>query len=603
MPTPGIVTGADATEVARAPARAAQGVAVVPSARRGGRVLLLALTTGGMLYLCHFPVAWGALGWVALVPFLALVRSPLRPRVLYPSAWAGGLLFFCPALSWMPAADPRMYFTWAFLATYCALYLPLALFLLRRLERRTPLPLVVTVPAVWAALECFRANFGTGFGWYLLGHTQHDALRVIQVADLAGAYGVTFLVAAVNAAVFEVLWAFAPVRAWCAGPGVPPRRGVRGLAVQAAAVAAAVAAALGYGSWRLGQDAFERGPLVALVQCNLAQQIRNDPNAGQTAEEHVEFLCGLAAGAKPDLIVPPETSFPWEWEEEAPGVTAEPVRRLARQLAGMWQTPTLFGINATAYGPDGKRHRYNAAQLVDAGGNPVARYDKIHRVPFGEYVPLRDWLPFMNRFAPYDFDYSIWPGDGHTRFPVTAKATGRAATFGVAICYEDTDPDVARPYAGSDGKPAADFLLNISNDGWFDGTAEHEEHLAVCRFRAVECRRTVARAVNMGVSAVVDPNGRVLAPKLLADNLPAPPNGPDAPVPARIWSVTPGDGWGRDLPPSRWAEFKKVPGVLLAVVPLDGRTSLYARWGDWLPWACGVLVLAGCVVRLRRGVQ
>lgn len=143
-----------------------------------------------------------------------------------------------------------------------------------------------------------------------------------------------------------------------------------------------------------------------------------------------------------------------------------------------------------------------------------------------------------------------------------------------------------------------DFLVNVSNDGWFNGTAEHEEHLAVCRFRAVECRRSVLRAVNMGVSAVIDPNGRVLAPKLLATgNFPpsASEEGTEESDPNRetfqIWEV-PAEG-AEALPPGRWQEFKKVAGVLTAVVPVDRRTSLYAAWGDWLPWACWLVLGAG----------
>src|SRR5262249_38797935 len=139
-------------------------------------------------------------------------------------------------------------------------------------------------------------------------------------------------------------------------------------------------------------------------------------------------------------------------------------------------------------------------------GQAAGRYDKIHRVPWGEYVPLRDWLPFLNVFAPYDFDYSIAPGDGFPRFSLGKHR------FGVVICYEDSDPSLARQYIGPEESESADFLINISNDGWFMGTSEHEEDLAICRFRAVECRRAVARSVNMGISALIDSNGRVRWP-------------------------------------------------------------------------------------------
>jgi apolipoprotein N-acyltransferase len=198
--------------------------------------------------------------------------------------------------------------------------------------------------------------------------------------------------------------------------------------------------------------------------------------------------------------------------------------------------------------------RFNSALLIQPNGREGPRYDKMHRVPFGEYVPLRDWLPWMNQFAPYDFDYSIVPGDEFTRFPLGDHA------FGVVICYEDTDPYLARQYVRPDRGQPVDFLINISNDGWFNGTSEHEEHLAICRFRAIECRRAVARSVNMGISAVIDGNGRV-----------------------------------RELPGANWSESKKVAAVLPVNVPLDRRTSLYAAWGDWLPWTCWGLLGMGLV--------
>jgi apolipoprotein N-acyltransferase len=161
----------------------------------------------------------------------------------------------------------------------------------------------------------------------------------------------------------------------------------------------------------------------------------------------------------------------------------------------------------------------------------------------------------MNTFAPYDFDYSIRAGERLTRFTLSRYS------FGVVICFEDTDPYLARQYVRTDSAvQPVDFLLNISNDGWFDGTSEHDQHLAICRFRAVECRRAIARAVNMGISAVIDGNGRVVA-----------------------------------LPGPTWARSKRIAAVLTATIPIDGRSSLYARWGDWFPGACWLL-LGGSVL-------
>src|SRR5260370_4004434 len=137
----------------------------------------------------------------------------------------------------------------------------------------------------------------------------------------------------------------------------------------------------------------------------------------------------------------------------------------------------------------------------------------------------------MNVFASYEKDYSVRSGENFTRFPLGDF------NFGVVICFEVTDPALARAYVRPGDEPQADFLLNISNDGWFKGTSEHEEHLAISRFRAVECRRTLARSVNMGISAVIDGNGRVLAPAPASEE-----------STSYTWSVDVDNGHAAELP-------------------------------------------------------
>lgn len=572
-----------------------------------GHVFLPALTTSVLLWLCYFPAAFGWLIWGALVPLLALVRSSARPRRIYFAAWLGGLTFYLAAIQWMRVADPRMYATWIGLAFYCSLYFPLALWLIRFLDRRTRWPLVLTVPIVWTALEFLRSTFAGGFAWYLLGHSQHTLLPLIQIADLTGAYGVSFLVAAVNALLFEILWPAGGVSPlFAAQQGADTPRSATssriGLLVQGWAILAALSGTTIYGFWRLREVRLTPGPRIALIQGNLDQRLRNASAVSEDAADrmgrHFRDLADLAVCYRPDLIVWPETSWPYEWLEEESGPSPH-CRAMAEDMAARWHSNLLVGMNGATVGADRRPHRYNSAILIDRQGKAAARYDKIHRVPFGEYVPFRDWLPWMNYFAPYDFDYSVWPGQQHTRLPLTDSATGRQFTFGVLICYEDTDAEVARPYVRQVGPPsrrsvaAVDFLLNISNDGWFDGTSEHDEHLAICRFRAVECRRAVARSVNMGISAIIDSNGRVLKPQELPR--PGPHVGPDF----HVWSV-PGDG-AAELPVSQWHDYKKVAGVLLTTVPIDERVSFYARWGDWLPWSCWLaLVGAFVLIGMRR---
>jgi apolipoprotein N-acyltransferase len=581
----------------------------------------LSLPTGLLLYLCFFPVAWGWLAWGALIPLLLLTRSRIRPVTIYTMATVAGLVFYWPALQWMRVADEAMYFAWGFLATYCALYFPLALFFIRRLDRRTALPLAVTAPIVWTALEYLRSELGTGFSWYLLGHTQHDFLGVIQIADIAGAYGVTFLVVLVNALLAETLLLFTGLRAFVIGRAVPARYSRNAVLLQAGVAVALLLGVRGYGAYRLGQNHFTDGPRLALLQGNLDQRIRNNPSRAFDATQHYVDLCEVvvaesrkvvrgavgggvawACGWSPvDLMVWPETSYPPIWTETAPGLATEACIKDAAYMAALWRTPQLLGLKADITEADGSRAEYNSALLVD-DGKTIGRYDKIHLVPLGEYVPLRQTFPALRKLTPYDFDYSVASGRHHTRFPLTDKHQQCAFTFGVLICYEDTDPDVARPYSGGDGRPLVDFLLNTSNDGWFNGTSEHEQHLAICRFRAIEGRRSVARAVNMGISAVIDPNGRVLAPEELTA-VQSPLHGDQPQFPIHRWGVRK-SAWGKDLPVSQWNRFKKVAGVLEAAIPIDNRTSFYARVGDWLPWTCWSALAVGLFAgTVRRRLQ
>ncbi len=559
----------------------------------------------------------------------------------------------------MRVADAQMYYTWAALATYCAVYFPLALWLVRILDRGKRLPLVLTFPTTWVALEFWRYgcagsfvsilthshqhDYPGGFGWYLLGHSQHDFLPLIQIADVAGVYGVSFLIAAVNALLFDVLFAWPPFRRLLMGGkddespesgGRSPRvSGRRALLIQGICLALVLSSVLGYGAWRLSEETQMAGPRLALLQGNLDQRLKTNTTrpagdvrekARESMKQHFDRLADLAAKEHVNLIVWPETSVPgdwWETEPEAP-VPANPElaaellarcqasRQMAAEMSVRYQTALLLGMNAEVWCNDGRGRGYNSAILIDRDGRPHARYDKIHRVPFGEYIPIRNLLPWLESFAPYDFDYSVSPGRQFTRFVLLGKnrqpgagggTPGRehhvtpadwVSSFGVVICYEDTDPAMALPYAGADGFMSTHFIVNISNDGWFDGTSEHDQHLAICRFRAIECRRSVARAVNMGISAVIDSNGRVLAPEWSQKD------------DVNRWEVP---DHAASLSLADWHAYKKVAAVLLATIPIDTRETLYARWGDWFAAGCGGMLLLSLIalplVRFFRGAS
>jgi apolipoprotein N-acyltransferase len=643
-------------------------------------VLTAAAGSGLMLTACFFPLSWGALSWGALVPLLVLVRtrahlprpasweaislagvaprrrlgrrlvSPLFSNRLWVifCAWVSGSVFYWIVLSWMPWANEMMAWAWRGLSVYCALYFPVAILMTRWLDRRSGLPLFLTFPMVWVGLDFIRSFLATGFPWYFLGHTQHIFLPVIQVADLGGAYFVTFLVVMVNAQVFEGFCLSARLRQLCQIPEPPPEIAYRVPLLflkRTALVVLIMLLALGYGMWRLNEGEFEQGPRVALLQGNVDQNVRNDltseqqegatgPSLDKVKEEYLP-LCDYVLQDDPraDLMIWPETAFPHWWVDTDPDIPIQEIppqwetdhnaaRAMMRAVGEKSKMNVLLGLNTDYLPADFKSRpfplatlRYNTALLVRPDGTIGGQYEKIHRIPFGEYTPpIQKLIPLLHIFSPYkNLDYGIQAGKEMKRITLSKRYT-----FGVLICYEDSDPVLARQYGAAhsedftlnpftwlewlrrrldgvtidEGQPV-DFLVNMSNDGWYAGTSEHNEHLAISRFRAVETRRSLVRAVNMGISAVIDGNGSVLRPgeahRAKRDHG------------GYIYYLEVLPGQQETWPVSEWNSFKKVSGVLTANVPIDHRVSLYAQCGDWLPYGCWLIVVGAGLVGLFRG--
>jgi apolipoprotein N-acyltransferase len=532
--------------------------------------LLPALLSAGLLYICFFPVNWGWLAWGALVPLLWLTVQPDRRRVKL-AAWLGGLVFCVAATQWIRLANDMMYIGWILLAILVSLAFPIFVWLTRLLTLRLSVPLVLAAPIAWVASEFVRANINVGFPWYFLGHAQHNALAVIQIADLFGAYGVSFLVVMVNVAVFELArWVY--FRKWPGNASTESSFKFPRFTTLVASLALVVT--MGYGLWRLHDYSFVVGPKLALLQGNMPQDIRNNEGDVPRIRDHFAALAAEAQASKPDLIVWSETSWPFVLGQVGPDLSADQVssdwrenelngqdmmRVLARDYNG--GIPALVGLNAIVLEREGEVH-YNSALLVDGAGKFLDRYDKIERVPFGEFIPWEDYVPILKWLSPYEeeADYGIAAGKRLTLFEIAGWR------FAVLICYEDSITHLAPRFMRQ--QPPPDFFLNISNDGWFHGSEQHEQHLVASRFRAIECRRAVARAVNMGVSGIIDGNGRLVL-----------------------------------MPGPTWARSKNCTAVLVGNVPIDSRSSLYVWWGDVLPWACWVLALVSVVLATVRRIS
>ena len=470
---------------------------------------------GGALALAFPRFDLHALAWLALVPLLVAAIA-LSPRRAFLVGWLDGTVFFVVLLRWLDHTF-RLYsaipwpLTWlpiVALAAYCGLYFgAVALGVAWLAWRRGPGQALLAAPPLWIAGEWLRGWLMGGFPWGLIGYSQYSVLPVIQVAELAGVYGVSFVVVAVNAAVTGLL--------------VLARR--RGL-VGAAVAACLLAATLAFGWMRLGEAAAPLEVSVALVQPSIEQALKWDAvHEVETLAIYLE-LTRRAARDRPGLIVWPETAAPTLLRRD---------RGLQRALGAISDeggAPILVGSIDVADKPPARY--YNSAFLL-SGPRLVGRYDKMHLVPFGEYVPLSGVIGFVRSWAEFIAD--LEPGSGPVVFP------GPPAPFGVIICYEGIFPELVRAFV----RGGARFMVNMTNDAWFGRTSGPPQHLAVYPLRAVEHRVPIARAANTGVSAFIAPSGRIVR---------------FAPL------------------------FER--GVLADRIPLRTRTTLYTRLGDWWVWVC-----------------
>ncbi len=464
------------------------------------KTLLLAAASGGLLTVA-FPSAnlW-VVAWVGLVPLLWALRGA-QPREALVLGWATGLVHYTTALFWVmntmthygKLSYPASILVLLLLAAYLACFVALFAWAVVVLSRGQRALRWLIAPLAWVVAELARAHALSGFPWANLGYSQHAVLPIIQIAEFTGVYGVAFLIVLVNATVVELLENFA--EAGRIGPPRPePSLGNRRLAVSALVP---VALALAYGWFTLAWPARTVPPETpklrfALLQGNISQDLKWEAAAQKkTVNLYTVLASEVSRGpAAAQLIVWPETAAPFYFEQDGP---------LLEQLKGLVRrTKAYHLVGAPAYEKlDGKVAYYNRAYLMAPDGGTVAHYDKIHLVPFGEYVPLSSVLFFVRRMA--EGIGTFYAGDSYTVFDIPQ---GR---FGVLICFEVIFPNLVRRFV----KGGAQFLVNITNDAWFGRSAASAQHLSMAAFRAVENRVALIRAANTGITAVIDPFGRV----------------------------------------------------------------------------------------------
>jgi apolipoprotein N-acyltransferase len=426
---------------------------------------------------------------------------------------------------------------------------------------------LIALPAAWTALEFARSHLLSGFGWNLLAYSQvPHGLWLAQSADLFGAWGVSFLLVLLNVAICDAIAAAASSR----------RAAVASVSI---ALVVLVAAAV-YARLRLGRPAGSERVRIAVVQGNIPQQEKWDEAFTQSILERYTALTREAAKANPALIIWPETATPGYFGLE------EEITQPVLQASAAAGRPLLVGA------PMGRLEDFewkvtNSAAFVDPAGTIAARYDKLHLVPFGEFVPFDKTLPWLRHLLPpignfvAGRDWIVFRQDmlgrpqplpevppaerGLTDFlaekPRKAAPMPPAPPFAVLICFEDVFPELARRFVGL----GAQWLIVITNDAWFGPTAAAYQHAQASTFRAIELRVPVARAANTGWSGCIDAAGR--------------------------WQERVRTDDGQEL---------FVSGIAGCELAIGAGRSAYQRYGDWFAWLCVGLVLLTVVFRGRR---
>lgn len=540
-----------------------------------------AALSGLLLWAAFPPTGQWWLAWFALIPWFGTwVDQPgLSRRRVVSSAFVGGLSFWLPAVQWVRLSDPSAWAGWLVMSLALAVWWPIMALLVRRLHMRNGWPLWAAWPVAWGVQEIAREYYMTGFPWYHLAHSQFRQTWLIQAADLGGASLVSVLMAAVQA--WVAVWYFSGRWTWTNAPRDWRRAGV--------ALASSLVFVLLYGQFRILTARFEPGPTVALLQSDVPQSRRLYPDHDELLVAYRKLIeKALQARTPLDLIVWPETSFPYPLivveaaldEAAAKKTLGEYVaphtvndwyanRDEAKALVHAWASqsgvPMIVGATAWDVSRFGFR-KYNTAALFQPE-SPPQYYYKMHLVPFGEYIPWTDTLPVIAELAPFPPDQRPNLNHGESARVLTLKDRWRMAPL---ICFEDTVPHIVRRFfrrswleaEGERFEGSVDLLMNLSNDGWFRGSEEHEVHLASSVFRCVENRRPMLRAVNTGISCVIDSNGSILV----------------------------------EAPPA-------TEEVLIRQVPLDQRLSLYSMAGDLTGLTCLAAGIYGCMRRRRQAAQ
>jgi apolipoprotein N-acyltransferase len=508
--------------------------------------LAIAAVTGAALTLSFTGFYLAIYSWVCVGVLMAVVFGA-RPAVAFACGFLHALCFVLTSVPWIATvltvhgglSRAGGWGVLLLIASAWGILIGTFTWSVHRLSQRSIELACIGAPFLWVTFEFVRAHLPEiSFPWNLLGYPAAASLAMVQVTTITGIYGLSFLVVAFNA-----------LLAWT--DAAPSPKAVKHVAILAAAAALILVVML------VGPHFVPQAPAghsARAVQPNFPEVQQYDANWFQLHTADLEEIGGLSLRGSstphaPDLLVWPEAPAPFSFQDTQ-------FAKLASTLAANFHGPFVVGaiewkppFDSSANGSSPRRDAaYNSALLFDGQGQRLFVYDKIHLVPFGEYEPF----PLIHRVVAHVSDEVGGFHKGPPTYAVGKLPDGYR--FGVFICYEAIYPGEVRQFAAN----SAQLLINISNDGWFGRSAALEQHLHMARVRAVENRRWLIRDTNSGLTASIDPYGRIVQP----------------------------------IPPEMRAA---------ADLPYDFRTdtTLYTRFGDWFAWLCVIVsvILVGSTFR------
>ncbi len=449
----------------------------------------------GILLTLAFPSP--ALSWLAFAAFVPLLVSIAGKgaKTRFTAGLAAGLSHYLTLLYWL-IPTLKIYgelnivvagAILCLLSFYLALYMALFSTVCGSF-RYDSLFMPLKAAALFVSLEYLRGFLLSGFPWGIAGYTQYLNLPLIQIADITGVYGVSFVIMTINACAAGVRVTLGKRKRRLSQAG-------RSVFIPVLCTLVIVAAVFAYGHTRPDRTALQdasKNAGIAVVQGNIAQDRKwNDGFVDETVRRY----CALslkAARKNPHLIVWPETALPFYYG------TDYALSRKVDDCIRKCRTDFLIGSPAFERDPDGIRY-YNRAYMINRFGVVTGQYDKIHLVPFGEYVPFGRYLSFLGKMTAQAGDFS--PGK-----PDAVPLAFQKGSAGVLICFEIIFPALSRNVV----RNGADILITITNDAWFGYSSAPEQHFAMAVFRAVENRRSIVRAANTGISGFITPDGKVV---------------------------------------------------------------------------------------------